>query len=185
MAIHPIRALDHVLDEYRDYLRTNSRQTQISEPRIERELDSPGFLAQEPFFQAHRPFKSGKAWHDLPLDSAVSGGSLNWMPCTPWFSTFQTSLQPFSKRAKTAMGTSSSGASMMLPTCGSASLPWFQLAGRLQVGNAEAFLQDDFSLGGHIAEHAIAKAARLARERDNAEFAQVVPTRNRFHGVLH
>ncbi len=52
----------------------------------------------------------------------------------------------------------------------------------MQVRDAEAFLQDDFPLGGHIAEHAIAKAAGLSRERNDAEFAQVVPTRNGFHG---
>jgi len=31
-----------------------------------------GFLAQEPFFQAHRPFKDGAAWSALGLDAALA-----------------------------------------------------------------------------------------------------------------
>src|SRR5262249_39409768 len=58
------------------------------------------------------------------------------------------------------------------------------VGGKTQIGNTEALLQHGFPLGGHIAEQAIAKATRLARERDNAELAQVVPACNRFHGVL-
>jgi hypothetical protein len=73
MALHPIKALDHVLDEYRDYLRTEFRAKDANlRASLERELDAPGFLAQEPFFQAHRPFKNGKAWRDLPLDSRLA-----------------------------------------------------------------------------------------------------------------
>ena len=67
MSLHPIKALDHVIDEYADYLRTEFR---AKDPKLraalEAELDAPGFLAQEPFYQAHRPFKSGKAWRELP-----------------------------------------------------------------------------------------------------------------------
>ncbi|SHJ88835.1 DEAD/DEAH box helicase [Desulfofundulus thermosubterraneus] len=73
MSLHPIRALDYVIDEYRDYLRTEFR---ARDPKLraalERELDAPGFLAQEPFFQAHRPFKSGKRWRDLPIDAQLA-----------------------------------------------------------------------------------------------------------------
>ena len=69
MALHPIKALDHVIDEYADYLRTEFR---AKDPKLrealERELDAPRFLAQEPFYQAHRPFKSGKKWRDLAID---------------------------------------------------------------------------------------------------------------------
>ena len=69
MSLHPIKALEHVIDEYADYLRTEFR---AKDPRLrealERELDAPRFLAQEPFYQAHRPFKSGKRWRDLPID---------------------------------------------------------------------------------------------------------------------
>jgi ATP-dependent helicase YprA (DUF1998 family) len=73
MSLHPIKALDHVLDEYRDYLRTEFRAKDANlRAALERELDAPGFLAQEPFFQAHRPFKNGKAWRDLPLDSRLA-----------------------------------------------------------------------------------------------------------------
>jgi ATP-dependent helicase YprA (DUF1998 family) len=69
VSLHPIKALDHVLEEYRDYLRTEFRAKDASlRAALERELDAPGFLAQEPFFQAHRPFKTGKAWRELPLD---------------------------------------------------------------------------------------------------------------------
>lgn len=63
VSLHPIKALDHVIDEYADYLRTEFR---AKDPKLrealERELDAPGFLAQEPFYQAHRPFKSGKRY---------------------------------------------------------------------------------------------------------------------------
>ena len=69
MSLHPIKALDHVIDEYADYLRTEFR---AKDPKLraalEAELDAPRFLAQEPFYQAHRPFKSGKAWRELPID---------------------------------------------------------------------------------------------------------------------
>lgn len=73
MSLHPIKALDHVLEEYRDYLRTEFRAKDANlRAALDRELDAPGFLAQEPFFQAHRPFKSGKAWRDLPLDARLA-----------------------------------------------------------------------------------------------------------------
>lgn len=73
MALHPILALDHVLDEYRDYLRTEFRAKDPAlKAALERELDQPLFLAQEPFFQAHRPFKNGKKWSELPLDPKLA-----------------------------------------------------------------------------------------------------------------
>lgn len=74
MSLHPIKALDHVLDEYRDYLRTEFRAKDPAlRVALERELDTPGFLAQEPFYQAHRPFKNGDRWRDLPLDARLAG----------------------------------------------------------------------------------------------------------------
>lgn len=74
MALHPIKALDHVLDEYRDYLRTEFRAKDAGlRAALDRELDSPGFLAQEPFFQCHRPFKSGSRWRELPIDARLAG----------------------------------------------------------------------------------------------------------------
>ena len=74
MALHPIRALDHVLDEYRDYLRTEFRAKDPAlRNALERELEAPGFLAQEPFYQAHRPFKTGAHWRDLPIDARLAG----------------------------------------------------------------------------------------------------------------
>ena len=73
MSLHPIKALDHVIDEYADYLRTEFR---AKDPKLraalEAELDTPGFLAKEPFYQAHRPFKNGKAWRELPIDAKLA-----------------------------------------------------------------------------------------------------------------
>lgn len=35
-------------------------------------LDQPLFLTQEPFFQAHRPFRSGKRWREQPIDPKLA-----------------------------------------------------------------------------------------------------------------
>lgn len=71
---HPIKALGHVIASYRDYLTTEFR---ARDPKLrqalEDALEREGFLAQEPFFSASQPFKSGKAWADLPLDSNLAG----------------------------------------------------------------------------------------------------------------
>ncbi|HKI20952.1 MAG TPA: DEAD/DEAH box helicase, partial [Isosphaeraceae bacterium] len=73
MSLHPIRALDHVIAEYRDYLRTEFRAKDPElRAALERELDAPRFLAQEPFYQAHRPFKQGKLWTELPIDRKLA-----------------------------------------------------------------------------------------------------------------
>jgi len=73
MALHPIKILNDVLDEYRDYLKTEFRAKDPAlRDALERELDSPGFLAREPYYQAHRPFKAGKKWSDLPLDPKIA-----------------------------------------------------------------------------------------------------------------
>ena len=73
MPLHPIRALDRVVEEFKDYLRTEFRAKDPGlRAALEAELDRPGFLAQEPFFQAHRPFKPGKKWRDLPLDARLA-----------------------------------------------------------------------------------------------------------------
>jgi len=71
--LHPIHALNNVIDEYRDYLLTefHAKDRSLREA-LERELDRPGFLAQEPFFQAHRSFKPGKRWAELPLDPQIA-----------------------------------------------------------------------------------------------------------------
>jgi replicative superfamily II helicase len=73
MSLHPIRALDHVTAEYQDYLLTEFR---AKDPQLraalEQELNTPLFLAQEPFYQAHRPFKEGRAWKDLPIDAQLA-----------------------------------------------------------------------------------------------------------------
>ena len=73
MPLHPIRALDRVVEEFKDYLRTEFRAKDPGlRAALDAELDRPGFLAQEPFFQAHRPFKPGRQWRDLPLDARLA-----------------------------------------------------------------------------------------------------------------
>src|SRR5438874_13448319 len=73
MALHPIRALDHVLEEYQDYLLTEFRAKDPAlRAALERELDAPLFLAQEPFYQAHRPFKEGRPWKELSIDAKLA-----------------------------------------------------------------------------------------------------------------
>jgi hypothetical protein len=73
MSFHPILALDHVIEEYRDYLRTEFRaKDKALRTALERELDRPLFLAQEPFYQAHRPFKLGKQWRELAIDPKLA-----------------------------------------------------------------------------------------------------------------
>jgi hypothetical protein len=73
MSLHPIKALNQVIDEYKDFLLTEFR---AKDPKLkeslEREIEKPGFLAQEPFFQAHRPFKEGKKWQDLSIDKKLA-----------------------------------------------------------------------------------------------------------------
>ena len=67
--LNPIIVLDRVISEYRSYLQSEFRAKDPAlRAALERELDQPLFLAQEPFFQAHRPFKSGAKWRDLPID---------------------------------------------------------------------------------------------------------------------
>ena len=73
MSLHPIKALDHVIDEYADYLRTEFRAKDPNlRSALEQELEAAGFLAQEPFYQAHRPFKSGTRWRDLGIDPKLA-----------------------------------------------------------------------------------------------------------------
>lgn len=73
MALHPILALDHVIEEYSDYLHTEFRAKDPAlKAALERELDQPLFLAQEPFYQAHRPFKPGRKWKELPIDGRLA-----------------------------------------------------------------------------------------------------------------
>lgn len=73
MTLHPITVVENVIEEYRRYLRTEFR---ARDPKLrqalEAELSSDRFLAQEPFFQAHRPFKSGKPWSALRLDPKLA-----------------------------------------------------------------------------------------------------------------
>ena len=86
MILHPIEALDQVIAGYESYLRTEFR---ARDPELRRALEEAlarsAFLAQEPYFSAHRPFLTGKAWNDLPLDArlaqalaARAGGELSF-----------------------------------------------------------------------------------------------------------
>src|SRR5262245_44086940 len=70
MAFNPIAVLRQVTEEYRDYIRTEFRARDATlRQRLEEALERNRFLAREPFFQAHRPFRSGKKWRELPLDT--------------------------------------------------------------------------------------------------------------------
>lgn len=73
MTLNPITVVEQVLGEYRSYLSTEfqARDPQLREA-LEAALTEAGFLAQEPFFQAHRPFKSGERWRDLGLDTRLA-----------------------------------------------------------------------------------------------------------------
>lgn len=88
MAFNPIAVLDQVTEEYRDYIQTEFRaKDAVLRQRLEEALDRKHFLAREPFFQAHRPFRSGKKWRELPLDAKLAEvmearargfGSMDW-----------------------------------------------------------------------------------------------------------
>lgn len=71
--LHPIKALEQIVEEYKDFLLTEFRakDTQLKEA-LEKELEKPGFLAQEPFYQVHGPFKEGKKWLDLSIDKKLA-----------------------------------------------------------------------------------------------------------------
>ena len=73
MSLHPIRVLDRVIEEYRDSLTTEFRaKDQSLKQALERELDRPRFLAQEAFFQAHRPFRPGDgSYRVIPAETAA------------------------------------------------------------------------------------------------------------------
>jgi DEAD/DEAH box helicase len=73
MPINPIAVVCEVIEEYKSHIRTEfrARDKKLHEA-LERELDAPGFLAQHPFFQAHRPFRAGKSWAELGLDARLA-----------------------------------------------------------------------------------------------------------------
>lgn len=73
MALNPITVVDQVLDEYRSYLATEfqAKDTRLREA-LQTALAERGFLAQEPYFQAHRPFKDGQRWRELGLDAELA-----------------------------------------------------------------------------------------------------------------
>ena len=71
--LHPIRVLDNVIESYRDYLTTEfrARDPQLRKA-LEDALDQEKFLAQEPYFSAHRPFPQHEKWAELPLDARLA-----------------------------------------------------------------------------------------------------------------
>jgi hypothetical protein len=74
MTLNPIAVVLDVIAEYKQHLRTEFRARDSKlRGALEAELDRAGFLAQEPFFQAHRPFKAGKPWRELGLDARLAG----------------------------------------------------------------------------------------------------------------
>ena len=73
MSLQPIIAVNSIIEEYKDFILTEFRaKDEKLKIALEQELDKPGFLAQEPFVQIHRPFKQGKKWSELPLDPKLS-----------------------------------------------------------------------------------------------------------------
>ena len=73
MTLHPTVVVEHVLGEYRSYLLTEfrARDPQLR-AALEEALDQPLFLAQDTYYQAHRPFRPGKSWSDLGLDARLA-----------------------------------------------------------------------------------------------------------------
>lgn len=72
-SIHPITIVDQVIDEYKNYLLTEFRaRDENLRKALEEALLRPKFLAQEPFFQAYRPFKTEKKWNELGLDAKLA-----------------------------------------------------------------------------------------------------------------
>lgn len=73
MPLHPIEVVDNVLREYREHLITEFRARDDGlRNALLIELEKAKFLAQEPFFQTHRPFKPGHKWTELGLDPALA-----------------------------------------------------------------------------------------------------------------
>ncbi|MGQ9369061.1 DEAD/DEAH box helicase [Azospirillum sp. ST 5-10] len=73
MTLHPIAVVNHVIAEYRNHVSTEFRaRDERLRAALQSELDRPLFLAQYPFFQAHRPFKEGRPWRDLGLDARLA-----------------------------------------------------------------------------------------------------------------
>ncbi|HMP75061.1 MAG TPA: DEAD/DEAH box helicase [Kiritimatiellia bacterium] len=71
--LQPIPIVDRVIEEYRSYLLTEFRARDEKLREALREaVERPQFLAQESFFQAHRPFKPGGPWKSLGLDAKLA-----------------------------------------------------------------------------------------------------------------
>jgi hypothetical protein len=73
VTLHPVRVVDQVLEEYRSFLLTEFR---ARDPKLRAALEEaiaePRFLAQDTFYQAHRPFVTGAPWRELGLDAKLA-----------------------------------------------------------------------------------------------------------------
>ena len=69
MSIHPIFVVDRVIEEYKSHVLTEfrARDSKLRD-ELSLALEERGFLSQEPFFQAYRPFQEGMPWRELGLD---------------------------------------------------------------------------------------------------------------------
>ncbi|ACY13366.1 DEAD/DEAH box helicase [Haliangium ochraceum] len=71
--IHPLRVVEDAITEYQAHVLTEFRARDPAlRAALEEAMGRPHFLAQEPFFQAHRPFKRGARWDALGLDSRLA-----------------------------------------------------------------------------------------------------------------
>ena len=71
--LNPIAVWGETIASYRDYLTTEFRaRDEALRRRLEEALDRPRFLAQDPYFSTHLPFRPGKPWRDLPLDPRLA-----------------------------------------------------------------------------------------------------------------
>ncbi len=71
--LHPIKSIDQITNEYRDFLMTEFRAKDPSlKNELEKQIDMPGFIAGEAFYQVHRPFKSGKKWSELNINDKLA-----------------------------------------------------------------------------------------------------------------
>ena len=71
--LNPIAVWGDTIASYRDYLTTEFRaREETLRRRLEEALDRPRFLAQDPYFSTHIPFRPGKPWRDLPLDPRLA-----------------------------------------------------------------------------------------------------------------
>ena len=92
----------------------------------------------------------------------------------------QTSRQPSSSNANTPRNVSTSGASMMEPTWGAVRIATVPAFAQAQLGDVQSSFEDLLATGRDIAQDAVRQPAGFARQRHDAEGADIVPTVDRF-----